>query len=73
MTRYRIGVKAIAIHYYEIEADSLDDALDTWTDGDFSHDTAEVVGEDGPVFAERFDEAENRWVTLELPSPASRD
>jgi hypothetical protein len=72
MTRYRIGVKATAIRYYEVEADSLADALDTWTDGVYSHEADEVVGEDRPVFAEALD-ADRFWLALDLPPVAARD
>lgn len=66
MTLFRIGVQATAIHYYTVEAASLAEALETWTDGEYSHDADEVVGEDGPVFAEVLDD--DVWVPLELPA-----
>jgi len=37
MTRYRIGVKAIAIHYYTIDADSLTDAQLAYAASDVLH------------------------------------
>ena len=72
MTLYRIGVKATAIHYYTVDATSLADALDTWTDGDYSHEADEMVGEDGPVFAELLD-PDGYWIALDLPPVVSDD